>query len=100
MYSIGCLSMLLICLKFQADVNALDDENIVLQFHFADGFRDQPLIRSVDLTRLQRASKGSRKSTGRGSDNIVQSRGVGFQHVRWNFVMLGHRAVNTENHRF
>jgi hypothetical protein len=82
----------------QPDVNSLNDQNIVLQLYFAHGLRDQALVRCTDLTRLQRAPKGSRKSTGGCGDNVVQGCGMRFQHVRWNFVMFRHRAMNSEDH--
>jgi len=40
MHSVGCLSIGLICLKSQTDVNALDNEHIVLKLYLADGLRD------------------------------------------------------------
>jgi hypothetical protein len=97
-HPLGGLSMRFFRFEPQPDVNSLNDENIVLQLHFAHGLRDQPLVRRADLTRFQRASKGSRKSTGCCGDNVVQGCGMRFQHIRWNFVMFGHRAMNSEDH--
>jgi hypothetical protein len=52
-------------------VDAADHEYVVVQLNFADRFRHQPLIRGVNLTRLQRAPEGSGESTRRGSDNVI-----------------------------
>ena len=51
-----------------------DDQHIVLQLDLADGLGKQLLVRSVDMTRLQRASKGSCKSTGRRRDDVIERR--------------------------
>jgi hypothetical protein len=91
------LSMRVFQFEPQSDVNSLNDQDIVLQFHLAHGLRNQTLARCTDLTRFQRASKGSRKSTGRCGDNVVQGRGMRFQHVRWNLIMFSHRPMNSED---
>jgi hypothetical protein len=41
-------------------VNASDHKDIVLQLNLTGGFADQAPTGCIDLTRLQRASKGSR----------------------------------------
>jgi len=97
-HPLGGFSMRFFRFEPQPYVNSLNDQNIVLQLHLAHGLRDQALVRRIDLTRLQRASKGSRKSTGRCGDNVVQRCGMRFQHVRWYFVMFRHRAMNSEDH--
>jgi len=98
MYALRGLSMRVFQFEPQQHVNPLNHQDIVLQFHLAHGLRDQALVGCTDLTRFQRASKGSRKSTCRCRDNVVQGRGMRFQHVRWNFVMFRHRAMNSEDH--
>ena len=84
--------------EFELHVNSLDDEHIVLQLDFTQCIRGQPLIRRIDLARFQRASEGSRKSTGGRCDNVVQSCGMGLQHVWWNFVVFSHRAVDAKDY--
>jgi hypothetical protein len=71
MHTLRGFSMRLFRFKSQPDVNSFDDEDIVLQLDVAHGLRDQALVRCTDLTRLQRASKGSRQSTGRCRDHVV-----------------------------
>ena len=80
-------------------MNPADHQDVVLLFDLSDCIRYEPFVRCIDLTRLQRASKGSGQSTGGGRDYVVQCRGVRFQDVRRNLVVLGDRAVNTEDHR-
>jgi len=55
----------------QPDVNSFYNEDVVFQLDLAHGVRDQPLVRCSYLTRLQRAPKGSRKSTGGCRDNVI-----------------------------
>ncbi len=64
-------SMRLFRFEPQPNVNSLYDEDIVLKLHLAHGLRDQALVGGANLTRFQRASKGSRKSTGRCRDDVV-----------------------------
>lgn len=78
MHTLRGLSMRLFRLEPQPDVNSFYDQDIVLQLHLAHCLRDQALVRCTDLTRLQRASKGSRKSTGRCRDHVIQSSGMRF----------------------
>jgi len=52
------------------------------------------------LTRLQRASKGSSKSTRCRGDNVIQRRGVRLQHGRRDFVVLRDGAMHAEYYRF
>ena len=80
------------------DVDALDDQDFLFELDFARDVGGQ-LVDS-DLARCQRASEGSRQSTGGRCDNIVPSCGMGLQHVRWNSVMFRHRAVDTKDYGF
>ena len=96
--TLGRFSMRLFRLESQSDVNSFYDQDVLLKLHFTHRLGDKAFVRRINLTRLQRASKGSRKSTGRRGDNVVQGCGMRFQHVRWNFVMFRHRAMNSEDH--
>ena len=86
--TLGRFAMSLFRLQSQSDVNSFYDQDILLKLHFTHRLGDKALVRRIDLTRLQRASKGSRKSTGRSRDHVIQSRGVRFQHVRRDFIMF------------
>jgi hypothetical protein len=57
-------------------MNSADDEHALVYFDLADSFGNQLAIRCRNLTRLQRASKGSRKSTGGSRHYIVQGCGM------------------------
>ena len=99
MHAIGGLPVSLLGPKPQPHVNAADHKYIVLQLYLAHRFRHQAFAGCIDLTRLQRASKGSRQSTCRGSNNVIKRCGARFRDCGRNFVMLGDRAVNAENDR-
>ncbi len=83
----------------QPQVNAPDHQYILLQLDLSHGLPYLSSSGRIDLTRLQRASKGSRQSTRRGGDNVIERGGARFRNCRGNLVMLGDRAVDTENHR-
>jgi hypothetical protein len=80
-------------------VNAPDHEYILLQLDLSHRFPHQPSSGRINVTRLQRASKGARKSTRRGRDHVIERRSALFHNVRGNLVMFGDRAVDPEDHR-
>jgi hypothetical protein len=53
-------------------MNPPDDEHIVFDFDLAQRLGYQTAARCIDLTRLQRASKGSGQSACSCRDNIIQ----------------------------
>jgi len=88
-------------LSFQSHphVNPPDHENVLLQLDLPHSLPDQASSGSIDVTRFQRASKGSRKSTSRGRDNVIERRSARVRD-RWrNLVVLGDRSVDAEDHR-
>jgi hypothetical protein len=95
----GDLPIRLLGLQLKDDVDAADDQDIVLQLNLADRLRHQSLIRGVYVTRLQRASKGSGQSTRSGGDNIVQGSGVRLKDCWRNLVMLRYGPMNSEDYR-
>ena len=76
-----------------------DDEYVFLKFNFTHRFGYQVIIRSIDVTRLQRASEGAGKSTSGSRDNVIQRRGVRFQSSWRNLVVLSDSPVDSEYHR-
>jgi hypothetical protein len=90
--------MCLRCAQFHPHMNSADDEDTILQIDFTHRFRDKAFVRCVDLTRLERASKGSGKSTGSRGNNVVQGCSVRFEHRWGHFVMFRHCAVDAEDH--
>ena len=82
--------------EVQRDMNALDDENPVFVFHFADDFGGELAAGRIDLARLQRASKGAEESAAGGGDEVVDGGGVRLRDRRLHAVVLGDRAMHTE----
>ena len=85
--------------KSHGHVNPTNDEDAVLGFHLAGDVRREPSAARIDVTRLQRASKGAEHSTGRGRDHVVDRGGVRFGEARRiDLVVLRDRAVHAERH--
>ena len=98
MDSIRRLSTRFLRVQCESHVNSFDDEHGILKLDLADCLRGQPLVRGVNLTRLQRASKCSRQSPSCRCDDVIQRGGVRLQDVRWNSVMFSYGAVDAEDY--
>ena len=96
MYPLGRRSLLGRRCKAQHYVNAPDDQHSILGLHFTRRIGRQLPRRGIDLTRLQRASKGPGESARRCRDDVVQRGGMGFENVGRHFVVLRHRAMYSE----
>ena len=96
MHSLGRLLVLGTRLQAQDYVNAPDDQHSILGLHFTRRIRRQPPRRGINLTRLQRASKGPGESTRRCRDDVVQRGGMRFEDIGGHFVVLRHRTVYSE----
>ena len=70
-------------------VNPFQDEHIPIQLNLARDFRSEVQVTRIDLTRFQRAPKGSGQSAARRGHNIVNGRRVRWKLVRGDFVVLG-----------
>ena len=81
MHSLGRLLVLGSRLQAQNYVNAPDDQHSILGLHFTRRIRRQPPRRGINLTRLQRASKGPGESASRCRDDVVQRGGMGFEDI-------------------
>ena len=81
-------------------MDAPDHQDAIFFFNFADSLGDQPVYRSGDLTRLQRASKGSGESTGGCCDNVIESGRMRRECVRRHFIVLGDGPMDAEQYRF
>lgn len=77
--------------RFQpvVDVDAPDHQHVFFEFDFSGGLRNELIVAGIDLTRLQRASEGSRESTGGRSHDVVQRRSMRRILVRRNLVVFG-----------
>ena len=84
--------------EYQSHVNAPDHEHILFQLDLANRFSHE-VPGCIDLTRLQRASKGAGQSTRGSSDNVIERGGARLGNCRRNLVMLRHRAGNALRHR-
>jgi hypothetical protein len=93
------LVVLFLGLQPQTHMNAPDDENIFFQLDFTHGFAHKSPRGRIDLTRLQRASKGSRKSTRSRGDNVIERRSTRFCYSRRNLIVLRDGAMDSENDR-
>ena len=93
-HAVGGLPMTLFRLEPQSHMNVSDDEHVVLDFDLAERFGYQPVARRIDLTRFQRASKGSRQSTRGRRHNIIHGCGVR-QNRSGNFIMRAATAPCT-----
>jgi hypothetical protein len=91
--------VLLVRLEPHPHVDALDHEDTFLFLDFTDGLCYQPVNRRRDLTRLQRASKGSGESTGGRGDDVVERRRMGREGIRRYLIVFGDGSVNSEDHR-
>jgi hypothetical protein len=87
-------------LQLQAHMNAPDNEHVILEFDLALRFGHEAFVGCIDLTRLQRAPKGSCKSACRRRDNIIKRGGVRLKHCRGHLVVQGHCAVDAKGHGF
>ena len=83
----------------QPHVNPPNDEYVVFQFNLAGRFTHQTSRGCIDLTRLQRASKGSGQSTRCGRDDVIERCRTWFHGAPGNFIVLRNSAVHSENHR-
>src|ERR1700745_1809799 len=81
-------------------MDAPNDENSLLRLHVAGSFRHELPVARINFARLQRAPEGADHSTSGCGDYVVDRRSMGFfQFGGVDFVMLGDRTMNTENHR-
>jgi hypothetical protein len=97
MYTLRGFPMRRIGLQFELGVNAPNDQDSIFHLDFAHGIRGQTIVRSGDLTRLQRASIGTGKSTCRRGDDVIQRSRSGFDRTRRHLVVLGYRAMHSKN---
>jgi hypothetical protein len=57
-------------------VDALQDQDAVLQFHFTGDVTHQPSTAGINAARLQRAPEGSGQSAAGGGHDIIQGGGA------------------------
>jgi DDE domain len=91
--------ILLLCFQSHPDMNAPDHEHVFLELDLAYGFADQASGRRPNMTRLQRASKGSSELARRRGDDVVERGCPRFGNRAGEFIVLRDGAVYAENHR-
>ena len=64
------------------NANSPDNQHIILFFNLPDCFRGKPALTGRNSTRLQRAPKGSRQSTGCRGYHIIQGCGMWLVYLR------------------
>jgi hypothetical protein len=79
-------------------MDAAYDEHAAFRFDFANRLGDQSCIRSIDLTRLQRASKGSGQSASGCRYDVIERGGMRFEDIFWHLVVFGHGTVHAKCH--
>ena len=82
-----------------AYVNASDHKHVAIELNFSGCFRSKPVIASIDLARLQRASECSCESTGGRGNDIIQGRGMRWISIRGNLVMFSDLGMYAEDDR-
>ena len=80
-------------------MDAPNHEHAFVLLDFTYSLGHQPVNRRGNLTRLQRASKGSGESTGGCRDNIVESRRMRRKSIRRNLIVFCDRAMHAEDYR-
>jgi hypothetical protein len=95
--SFDLLSPLRFCFDAEDDVNAPDHKHTLVLLDLADGVCFEASLTGWNLTRLQRAAKGARESSGGAGDDVVECRRVRF-HRRMSIfeVVRRNRSVDTE----
>lgn len=97
MNSLHNVSVPLRAFQPQGNVYPFNDQRTVIGFDLASDIRGKLPGRSIDMTRIQRASKGSNHSTAGRSDHIVESRCVNFRQPGWiDAIVRGNRPVNAK----
>jgi hypothetical protein len=86
-------------LELELGVNAPNDQDAVFDFDFTHCIGRKTVVRSGDLTRLQRASEGAGESTGGGGYDVVQGSSARLNRTGRHFIMFGDGAVHSENDR-
>jgi hypothetical protein len=96
MHTRSGLPLIFVGFESHPHVNVSDHKDAILQLNLTDSFADQAFTGRVDLTRLQRASKGSGKSACRGGDDVVECGCSWFRNVGRDLIMLRYGAMDTK----
>ena len=100
MHACRCFPIRWIQLQMIAYSYPFDHKSVAVQSNFAFGFGMKTSVWCGYLARLQRASKGTSKSAGRRSYDIIERCSMRLDLCRIDFVVRCYFRVNTENNRF
>jgi hypothetical protein len=81
------------------DMNAFDYQHLAILFNLSPCFGVQLSFAGRNLTRFQRATKGSRQSTGSGSNHIIQRRGMRIVYLGIDTIVFSNFGVNAKHYR-
>ena len=81
------------------DVNAFYHEHLAVKLDLTSRVRDESSTGCVNTARFQRAPEGSRKSTGRGGNHVVDRRCILRVQVGIDVVMLSNGAMHAKRNR-
>jgi hypothetical protein len=101
METVDALGLLSLLVRYRQPVvngDSLDHEHAVAVEYLTDRLDLVPLRIDFDLTRLQRAGESAGQSATRRGDHIVECRGVRWEPVGIDTVVLGHLGVHPESH--
>lgn len=80
------------------DVDAFEDQHLVLDLDLAAHLGGQPALAGIDVARLQRTCQGAGESAACGGDQVIDRRGVRRRDLWADAVVLGDGAVHAERH--
>lgn len=79
-----------------SDPDPLDHQNLILDLHIAFSLGAQLPLASIYPARFQRATQRPGQSTSRGSDHVIERRGMVRKESRGRPVVLAHLVVRSE----
>jgi hypothetical protein len=99
-YTLDYFAIGRIGLESVVDVYAAYHQHFAIQFNFPGSGRIEKAFAGRNVTRFQRASKGSGQSTSRCGYHVVQGCGMGIVDSRIVPVVGGHLRMGSEKDRF
>jgi hypothetical protein len=95
-HTLGGFPLPAIELQMVLRMDALDHQDLALQFHLAPGFRHQTSVAGRDFARFQRAAEGSGQSACSGRHDVVKGGRMGLVNAGIDAVVPGNLGVHPE----
>jgi hypothetical protein len=92
------LAILLLRSEMEGLLDPLKYENLLLCFYLTDCIGVETVLLEGNLTRCQRASKGTEQSATSRCNQVIEGGGVRFHFLRGGSVVFGDFAMSTEQH--